>query len=293
MNPFDVCIYHADCNDGFAAAWVVWQHSPNAKFFAANYGEPLPLTVREMLGSRIIIVDFSYPPDIMQRLLNTANFVAVLDHHKTAKQDLEPFIGSTNQRHIEFDMLRSGAMMAWHYLFPDEHNSILVEYVQDRDLWTFKAKDSESVNSYIDALPMDFPSWSKAEDMIGNHGTDVRKLGDFSYAYFCKMVKDAVDQTFRYIILDGHSIPVANLPRRFASTGAKYVLTKALEQDYDADFCAAYYDTATCRKFSLRTRSNRIDVSAIARKYGTLHGTTSGGHAAAAGFEAPIGWEGD
>jgi hypothetical protein len=47
-----------------------------------------------------------------------------------------------------------------------------------------------------------------------------------------------------------------------------------------------YFDTATDRTFSLRSRKTGMDVQAIAVMYG------GGGHPNAAGFRAPLGWEG-
>jgi nanoRNase/pAp phosphatase (c-di-AMP/oligoRNAs hydrolase) len=52
-------------------------------------------------------------------------------------------------------------------------------------------------------------------------------------------------------------------------------------------FAACYWDTPDGRVFSLRSREDGVDVSAIAKRYG------GGGHRNASGFRMPIGWEGD
>lgn len=51
-------------------------------------------------------------------------------------------------------------------------------------------------------------------------------------------------------------------------------------------FSASYFDTPEGRKFSLRSKEGGMDVSEIAKRFG------GGGHARAAGFQVPIGWEG-
>jgi nanoRNase/pAp phosphatase (c-di-AMP/oligoRNAs hydrolase) len=60
-----------------------------------------------------------------------------------------------------------------------------------------------------------------------------------------------------------------------------------------APFAAAYFDHADGhRVFSLRSRGD-FDVGALARQVGVSLGFSGGGHKAAAGFRAPLGWEGE
>jgi nanoRNase/pAp phosphatase (c-di-AMP/oligoRNAs hydrolase) len=74
---------------------------------------------------------------------------------------------------------------------------------------------------------------------------------------------------------------VAILPYMMASEAAGALAEKA-------PFAATYYDGVDARHFSLRSRGDGgADVSAIAQAYG------GGGHKNAAGFQMPIGWEGD
>jgi nanoRNase/pAp phosphatase (c-di-AMP/oligoRNAs hydrolase) len=46
------------------------------------------------------------------------------------------------------------------------------------------------------------------------------------------------------------------------------------------------------RMFPLRSRDG-FDVGVLAKKGGAALGFSGGGHAAAAGFRAPLGWEGE
>lgn len=54
-----------------------------------------------------------------------------------------------------------------------------------------------------------------------------------------------------------------------------------------ARVAACYWDTPEGRVFSLRSTDTGPDVSEIAKAYG------GGGHAHAAGFRVPLGWEGE
>ena len=65
-NPANVlCIYHGNCADGFGAACVV-RHAlgPQVTFHAGHYGAPPP----DVTGKHVILVDFSYPRDVLRRV---------------------------------------------------------------------------------------------------------------------------------------------------------------------------------------------------------------------------------
>ena len=80
-----ICIYHANCMDGFGAAWVVWKYfGGEVGMHAAGYGSPPP----EVGGRDVVIVDFSYKREVLEALAKEARSVLVLDHHKTAQEDL-------------------------------------------------------------------------------------------------------------------------------------------------------------------------------------------------------------
>lgn len=81
-------------------------------------------------------------------------------------------------------------------------------------------------------------------------------------------------------VIGGNSVPVANIPYTLTSDAGNLMAQ-------GEPFAACYWDTPSGRVFSLRSTDDGADVSAIAKGYG------GGGHAHAAGFQMPIGWEGD
>lgn len=108
-----VCIYHADCADGFAAAWAVHRRfgAGNVDFVEGRYGKEPELSVpcryhstsepcTDCLGTGyemgggpflnrdVLIVDFSYPRSTLEALAREARSVLVLDHHATAAEQL-------------------------------------------------------------------------------------------------------------------------------------------------------------------------------------------------------------
>ena len=110
-------IYHAGCSDGFCAAWLFHKAFPEADFHAAHYGTPPP----DVAGKDVYIVDFSYKRDVMLRIIDQARRVCVLDHHKTAEEDLallpscslEEWVSLKGKVRIQFDRSKSGGRLAW------------------------------------------------------------------------------------------------------------------------------------------------------------------------------------
>src|SRR5437016_12561325 len=85
MTP-DLVLFHANCPDGFAAAWAIWKKYPSAVFVPVDHGQPLPV---DPSGRNLLIVDFSYPKPVLEGIAKSAASIQVLDHHVTAQQALE------------------------------------------------------------------------------------------------------------------------------------------------------------------------------------------------------------
>lgn len=132
----DVCIYHGNCDDGFGAAYAVWKRwGDGVVFEPAAYGKPLKCEVR---GKHVLMVDFSFKRPEMERIDQIVATMVVLDHHKTAEAELQPWIApdwnmanaardvgiwiaqlmNTAGTMAHFDMNKSGARLAWEFCFP-------------------------------------------------------------------------------------------------------------------------------------------------------------------------------
>src|SRR5262245_51981779 len=88
MRPF--VLYHADCPDGFCAAWVARRRfGAGADYLPVQYGQEPPAAANDK-DRPLYVVDFSYPRDVTFRLaaLRHAEMI-VLDHHKTARTALD------------------------------------------------------------------------------------------------------------------------------------------------------------------------------------------------------------
>lgn len=278
-----LCIYHAHCTDGFGAAWAVQRAlGPQVEFLAANYGEEPP----DAAGRHVAIVDFSYPRDKLEALAQRAASVMVLDHHKTAAEQLSglpappawsaPDFTGWSGLVAEFDMNRSGAGMAWDYFHNNDARPRLIAHIEDRDLWRFRIDGTREYHAALSSYPMDMETWNRLYDDhvdLITEGAGILRKHD-------KDVDALVAMTRRRMRIGGYEVPCANVPPVFASDAGNRMAQ-------GEPFAAVYVDTQSGRLFSLRSTDAGLDVSAIAKSYG------GGGHRNAAGFKAERGWEGD
>lgn len=271
-----LCIYHGNCADGFGAAWVVHKfYNGEVDFVAGRYQEPPP----HVVGRDVIMVDFSYKRDALMQIYCDAASLTIIDHHKTAKDEIDYVVNSPAAEgmygvdlYVEFALENSGAMLAWMHFFPDKDPPQLLRHIEDRDLWKFKLDGTREIQTALFSYPYDFPTWYKLmeEDLavLYREGVVLERKHH-------KDIKELLGIGLRKMNIGGHIVEVANLPYIFSSD-AGHELTKTNA------FGACYMDTAKGRYFSLRSTDKGVDVGEIAKQYG------GGGHRNAAGFELPF-----
>ena len=126
---------------------------------------------------------------------------------------------------------------------------------------------------------MNFERWEEISQELGD-GYDadaIMKEADAMQRFFDAKVSEIASMAWRGEIAE-HKPMVANCPPMFASE----VGHALLDAHPDAPFAATYYENDKRVMWSLRSRDERQDVSAIASKFG------GGGHRNAAGFGVPL-----
>lgn len=256
-------LYHANCIDGFTAAWAAWQTlgDEDAEYRAVNYGEPAPdVTGRDW----VYVLDFAYPRAVMEAMAASVRGLVVLDHHKTNEAALAglPF--------ARFDMNRSGAGLAADYFAAGD--SWLIDYVEDRDLWRFALPHSKEINAWIGAQIRD--SFARWHELAAQGWGVAAERGRAVLQYLDRYVHD-VAATARRVTFEGYpDIPIVNA----AFPGISEVVGHLAES---APFAIGWAQRADgLYQYSLRSRgADGVDVSEIAKRYG------GGGHKNAAGFQ--------
>jgi len=146
-----VALYHAECADGFGAAWALWRRFPQARFVPVKHGVPPPEGLK---GERVVIVDFSYGRDLLETMARETDRLLVLDHHITAEKAL------AGLPYAYFDMKKSGAVLAWEWAH-DHPAPWLLDYIQDKDLWNWALPMSREINAAVASHPFDFHLWNR------------------------------------------------------------------------------------------------------------------------------------
>ena len=280
MKP--LVIYHGNCADGFSAAWCFWRkYGTGADYVAGVYQQDPP----DVAGRDVYLVDFSYKAPVVADMLQKARSVTLIDHHKTAIEDLRPLkadMAATNNNGMGdnfgwfCDLNRSGATLAWDYLFPGEDRPLLLGHVEDRDLWRFKLPGTREIQAFVFSHEYSFELWDK---LMSADQVELLKMTAAGAAIERKHHKDVAELVAvckRRMVIGSYDVPVASLPYTLVSDAAHLMAQ-------GEPFAACYWDTSEGRVFGLRATDEGVDVSEVAKLYG------GGGHAKAAGFKVPRG----
>ena len=265
-----VIIYHKNCYDGFCASWVashaLAHAAPLCTFIPMSYGDKLP-EIKD--GSEVYMLDFSLP---RQELIDLAarTTLVVLDHHKTAQAHCEGLDFCT------FDMNRSGAGLTWDYFHPGQPRPLLVDYVEDRDIWRFKLPESRAVHLWISSYPMSYEIWDELNLKMKTGMQHVVQQGHSIQRYQSQKIDELCSQVRFVKVADYDNIPTVNCPYSFGSDTCH----RLLELHPSAPFTAYYLDRGDGeQQWGLRGRdSDDFDVSKVAETLG------GGGHKKASGF---------
>ena len=284
--------FHDRCTDGFCAAWLASKAWPDAEFLPVNYGDSKknPGILERGSGRHVLVVDFSFPREDLLKLREVAASLLVLDHHKSAAQDLDGL------NFCVFDMDRSGAGLALDHFFPGvrekchlsgslrglvdrpmgrnliaQSHVLLSLVVEDRDLWRFARPWTREIHAFLETVPRTVASWD-ALPFVDDMGT----RGSAILAYVDQQVERISEHASLLTWPEGEILEV-NSPVLQSEVGnvlairAPAPLRTAL---------VWYRDAGGVVRGSLRSVEGGADVSALAKTRG------GGGHARAAGFES-------
>lgn len=269
MKP--LIIFHAHCLDGFGAAYAAWLHfgQESCELHPASHGKGLP----ECDGRQVYILDFSYRREVMIELCQRAESVIVIDHHISAMKDMQGLDEEIENLTLDFNMERSGAILAWQYFHPERQIPDLLLDVEDRDIWKFERAGSADRTSGLMSYDFDMSQWhqwcsdSEAYAHLQREGAAINRFR-----------RQMIDRHKKRAIIgkiSGYTVPIVNCPSEILSE-----LVGELSIGYP--FAAGFQDGEDKRSWSLRSDGeDGEDVSQIASAFG------GGGHKNASGFATP------
>ena len=259
--------YHDPCPDGFCSAYLCWLNfKESATYHPLKYGQELPEVSKE---DTVYFVDFSLKRLEMFKLSEKVREVVVLDHHKTAQDELKDL--PTNVI-TYFDMSKCGAHLVWNYFWPTMPVPDLIKYVEDRDLWKWKLPKSKEVSAALYSYPQEFKVWDELRLLDKGSVDALATEGD--------AILRSQDQIIKSLIPNRHIIRLAGdnyLPAVNTSVLPSEVANELIKK-FQIPMAACYHRLPSGGwKFSLRGGGS-VDVTEIAKLYG------GGGHHSAAGF---------
>ncbi|WP_404302191.1 DHH family phosphoesterase [Alicycliphilus denitrificans] len=273
-DPQPLVLYHGRCADGFAAALAAWRfYAGQVECLGLSHGQVGSVAeLPPLAGRAVYVLDFSFAPALLAEIDARAAKLVLLDHHKSAAEQLAGFACRCGVLH--FDMGKSGARLAWEFFHPDAPLPDLVRHVEDRDLWAWQYPETAGFVAALDMEPFDFTRW--------------QQIADFSPAETAAFVArgQAMDEKFRHLaqdvaggaqplVFNGQAGLMVNAP------GAFHSLVGELLSQQSGTF-ALMWAVGKDGQVKVGLRSQRgYDCSPLAVSMG------GGGHAQACGFRLP------
>jgi hypothetical protein len=228
-------------------------------------------------GDTLYVVDFSFPPEELALLWESGIYVAMYDHHQTAFDQWKPWLGDPNAetvlRHVQpgkavvlIDLGRSGAGIAWDELH--QRRPVLIDYIEDRDLWRFELPNSERISPYLLAIPHEVDAWQIA---LCRTVDELKTLGEGAEAFQDRAIAELLTRP-TWVEFGGRRFPIVESPYILGSTACDRLMR---QEDTDM---AGYWLISWSGDYQYGFRSrNGVTVNDFAEQFG------GGGHPQASG----------
>lgn len=285
-------IYHDKCPDGLTSAALFKIHtvkfnfddSHNYTYIPGNYNmsfEELNLTP----NSIVYFLDFSFKREMFERVLEESHTVFLLDHHKTAHDELSHLF-THNKLKVYFDNNECGSSLTYKYLYPGKPLPKVIEHIKDQDLWLWKDPNSKLFSAYLSTLEFSFEGFYKfyrAYFMLPNRNEVYENYLFIGKKLLDMFQKDALScietNLVKKHIPDIGDACIINCPSKL--TG--YVKTELIENKQE-QVLLTYAIGSKGMRISIRVADD-LDAIKIAKMIDPVKG---GGHILAAGAFIPF-----
>lgn len=179
-------------------------------------------------NTEIFMADICLKEVFINLFLENNNIVNIIDHHESAL----PLIAKLRQRKLENPQLplnitfsddntQSGAMLTWKAVHKDTKPPMLVEYVSDGDLWTFKyGNETHYFYSGLLAKNVQPKDIEKTQWLKMLHDDKklqpIIDLGSTIYGPYIKEVKSFIPHATK-VVLNGHTGLMVQAPLKYKS----------------------------------------------------------------------------
>lgn len=274
----EVCIYHDPCTDGFAAAWACYAQfgEEDIEYIPASHEtskDNVDFWIEKCQNKRVVIFDFSFPREIVEKLHEVSADFQLIDHHKSAKDAL----GDLD--YCFFDLEKSGAMLAWEACH-DEPAPWLIRYVQDQDLWKWELASAKTICQFLNSYDRGFKYWDLLKTLLETDaGRAQATLEGSAMLRKQDWIADEIAKSVEEWEICGHKILCVNCPHIMRA----FVCDKLIKMGGDYPFVGAFHIEKGKAIWSLRSKADTQDVAEIAAMF-----PGGGGHPQASGFVIPV-----
>ncbi len=261
-----VVLYHANCPDGFSAAWVAWRiFGTRAEYIPVRHQEPPPPSLK---GKDVYCLDFSYRISVVEQLLKIVKTLTIIDHHKSAERAVKKA-----SLHL-YSGKNSASVLTWNYFYPKKEIPRLLRHVEDIDLWKFHLPHTKEIMAIVELTPYTFTLWNKLAQDIERPKRRIIYIerGKTVLAHQKHLVDNIAAGAYP-VLFCGHRVLAVNSPILHSEIGNVLAERKP-------PFAIVWSSGRTKMRFSLRSLGH-FDVAKIAERFG------GGGHRNAAGFFIP------
>jgi len=219
-------------------------------------------------NEKIYILDYSFKPDIMKKVMKKTKDITWIDHHKTsAEYEYKDWIYSV------VNLEKAACVLTWEHFYPDEAIPPAVELIQAWDIWNHGF--SKYVEPFKEGLAL-YPHqpndeiWKELFDINSTRWLDVIRKGVTCVRYRDMKNKEYVDSFAFEVVFEGH--------KALACGHYAYGLKTFGKRAKDYEMVIPFEYNGDKWIIGLFTTRDDIDCSELAKKFG------GGGHKQAAGF---------
>lgn len=267
-----VVLYHANCPDGFGAAWAAWKKfGGKAEYIGIRPDQGKNQLSGLLLKDRdIYFLDVSASGEVLRGLVKQNKSVTVIDHHLSNRDVVQ------HASRFLFDLHHSGAVLAWQYFFPHKTVPWLLRYLQEMDLWKFRLPNTMEIITWLGLFPFEFKAWDTLVKSVEKTVFRKRVIAEgklllkYEDRLITRILKYAQEVQFR-----GYRARAVNSPQFQSQIGHLLI-------DKKHPVGIVWSVASDGIKFSLRS-NGKVDVSRLAKQF-----PGGGGHKRAAGFSLPL-----
>jgi len=269
----DIIIYHKSDLDGIGSAAIFYQDYPEAEYIGLEHGkEKDDFDLERLRDKTVAIVDFSF--DVMEGIKNICKELIWIDHHESAKKQNLKIWNDEKVKGLR-SIEHSAIHLVWKYLNPEEEIPIIVNLIEDGDLWTWQYKKaSEPFTTAFMSIDPEYSSkkWTTLLLDDTDYLDELIEKGKGMIEVRMKRIK----RLYKYgndITWEGNKCRIINSTSDCSHLG---------QHCYDNGYDIGMIWKLIGNEVVIGLRSNKVDVSALAKKHG------GGGHKFASGFSCTM-----